>query len=791
MLNNYLVTALRFFLRNKTFTTINLLGLSIGLACVILITAWVSFELSYNSFHINSDRIYRLSSKLSMSGVESLYPTQHAPVGKMVAESFPEVEQMTRIGRPHSRMFKHNDNLLLIENIVYVDSSFFSVFSFNLDEGIASNALNTPNSIVLTHSVAHQFFGIESALGRVLESDGEVYVVTGVVDDPPLNSSIQFSILEPISTPESKNGEFSWGHGMGFEIWLMLKRGTDTNALEDKISKLMDETVNELFKSINAKIYGFLEPINSIYLNSQVERQKIKGDKKTIAIFIASALLILLIACFNFINLSTAQALHRVKEVGVRKVFGACRKRLIAQHIGESILLVFFSMVLALVFAEIASPLLTHFSGKTVSVYSQNLWVIITAIPIIMIIVGVGAGWYPALFLSRFNPTMVFKQAGQSSSGKSSFRNILSFFQFTILQALTICTVIVFLQLQFIRTKDLGFNPNNLLITRINTPNLQGKHAVLKSKLLEKPSIQAVSAHSFILGHTILARDFVLEGTTEAQNIAYITVDEDFFSAYQIKLIEGRGFQKPIDNERGYVIVNEAFVRKFGYDNPLGRKIYLPNDPNHKENTIVGVVNNFNYSSLHRDIEPIVFLTWHDPLNHITIRIKADYSPLALFEVRDAWAMIAGEEPFNYQFVDDKLNELYISDNRFASILGVFTLMAIAIACAGLLGLTLFIAQSRQREIAIRRVLGASASAVIAMISFGFTRWIMISVLVSWPVSWYLTEYWLNSFAYRIQIPLWPFIGATAFAIFISVVTSLAKIINVVNQNPSKVLKYE
>ena len=202
MLKNYINTALRFFLRNKTFTTINLLGLSIGLACVILITAWVSFELSYNSFHSRSDRIFRLSSKVFMSGTESLYPTQHAPVGKMVAESFPEVEQMTRIGRPHSRMFKHNDNLLLVENIVYVDSSFFSVFSFNLEEGIASNALITPNSLVLTHSVAHQFFGIESALGRVLESDGEVYVVTGVVDDPPLNSSIQFSILEPISTPE-------------------------------------------------------------------------------------------------------------------------------------------------------------------------------------------------------------------------------------------------------------------------------------------------------------------------------------------------------------------------------------------------------------------------------------------------------------------------------------------------------------------------------------------------------------------------------------------------------------
>ncbi len=552
----------------------------------------------------------------------------------------------------------------------------------------------------------------------------------------------------------------------------------------------MDEAVNELFKSINVRIYGFLEPLDNIYLNSKVERQRVKGDKKTISALVASALIILLIACFNFINLSTAQALSRVREVGVRKVFGANRKQLITQHLGESSLLVVFAMVLALVFAEVSSPLLTHFSGKTVDVYSLNLRFIIAVLPIIVIIVGVGAGWYPALFLSRFNPALVFKKAGQSSSGKASFRNLLSFVQFIILQLLTICTLIVFLQLQYIKTTELGFNPDNLLITRINTPNLEGKHEILKQELLEESSIEDVSAHSFILGHTILARDFVLEGTTEAQNIAYMTVDESFFSTYQIELDQGRVFRDPIENEEGYVIVNEAFVENYGYDNPIGRKIFLPNDPKHKENTIIGVVRNFNYSSLHRDIGSIVFLTWHDPLNHLTIRISSNDTPRALFDIRDVWANVAGEEPFNYHFVEDRLNELYISDNRFGSILGVFTLMAIVVACAGLVGLTLFISQSRQREIAIRRVLGASTSMVIA-ISLGFTKWIMLSSLISWPISWYLAENWLNSFAYRIQIPLWPFIGATIFAILISAIITLANIARVANQNPSTVLKYE
>jgi putative ABC transport system permease protein len=790
MLKNYFVTALRYFVRNKTFTTINLLGLSIGLACVILITAWVSFELSYNAFHHNSSRIYRLSSKLYMAGVESRYPTQHAPVGVLVAESFPEVEQMTRIGRPHSRMFRHNDNLLLVESIVFVDSSFFDIFSFKLLEGNITSALTRPNSIVLTRQLAEQFFGAENALGKVLESDGKLYTVTGVAEDTPLNSTIQFSALEPMVTPTSQNGEFSWGHGMGFETWLLLKNGTDPYTLEDKITKMMDETVNELFKSINARIYGFLEPLNNIYLNSQVERQTIKGDRKTIAILVASALIILLTACFNFINLSTAQALRRVKEVGVRKVFGAFRKQLITQHLAESMLFVVCAMVLALVFAEVASPLLTHFSGKTLNVLSHNFQVIIMVIPIIIIIVGVGAGWYPALFLSAINPVLIFKQTGHSSAGKAKFRNILSFIQFTILQLLTICTLIVFLQLQHIKTKELGFNPRDLLITRINTPNLEGKQEVLKEKLLGKPSIQTVSAHSFILGHTILARDFVLEGTTEAINIAFMTVDESFFGTYQIELDQGRVFQHPIENEGGYVVVNEAFVKNFGYDNPIGRKIFLPNDPRYNENTIIGVVKNFNYSSLHRDIESIVFLTWHDPLNHLTIRINSGDTPGALFDIREVWEEVAGGEPFSYQFIDEKLDELYISDNRFGNILGFFTLMAIVIACAGLLGLTLFIAQSRQREIAIRRVLGASTSRVIVL-SLGFTKWIVLSALISWPVSWYLSENWLTSFAYRIQIPVWPFIGATLFAILISAVITLTSIARVANQNPSTVLKYE
>lgn len=791
MLKNYIITAVRFFVRNKAFTAINLLGLSVGLACVILITAWVSFEFSYNRFHKDYERIFRLSSKVTMSGNESFYPTQHAPVGQMVADEFPEVEKMTRVSRPHSKMFRHHDNFLLIENIIYVDSSFLDVFTFKLAEGKCNNALNKPNSIVLTRKVAEQFFGSDNALGKVLESDGEVYTITGVVENPPLNSSIQFSVLEPMATPTSKSGEFSWGHGMGFETWMLLKSASNPAALEVKISKLMDETVNKLFKSINVTIYGFLEPLNSIYLNSKVERQRVKGDKKAIAIFIASALLILLIACFNFINLSTAQALRRAKEVGIRKVFGASRNRLIVQHLGESILLVAIATSLALVLAELASPLLTHFSGKTVDIYSSNPWVLTLAVPVIMIIAGLGAGWYPALFLSRFSPMMVFKQAGHSSSGKVFFRNILSFFQFAILQTLTICTLIVFLQLQHIKTKELGFNTNNLLISRINTPNLQGKHEVLKQRMSQNPSVESVSAHSFILGHTILARDFVLEGTTEAQNIAYITVDEGFFSTYQIALNQGRTFHIPIENEGGNVVVNEAFVKKFGYDNPVGRKIFLPNEPVYKENTIIGVVNNFNYSSLHRDIEPIVFLTWHDPLNHISIRVKPDDTPSALLGIKSSWAEVAGEEPFSYEFVDDKLNELYISDNRFGSILGVFSLMSILIATAGLLGLTLFVAQSRQREIAIRRVLGAASSAVIAMVSLGFTKWILLSSIISWPVAWYVSTIWINSFAFRIQIHWWPFVGATLFAIFISVVTSLTKIIKVANQNPATVLKYE
>jgi putative ABC transport system permease protein len=726
-----------------------------------------------------------------MSGVETLYPTHHAPVGQMVLESFPEVANMTRFSRPHSRTFKHNEETIMVEDIYYVDSSFFDIFSFKLIEGQIKTALNRPNTVVLTQKVKQLFFGKENAIGQVIESEGKPYMVSGVIEDPPANSSLQFQILEPMATPTKEMGGFSWGYGMGFQTWLLLKEGTNTEELEDKIAIMMDKTVNELFKSINAKIYGFLEPLDDIYLNSKVDRQTIKGDKRTIAIFSISAILVLLIACFNFVNLSTAQAMLRSKEVGVRKVFGASRAQLMLQHLGESFLMIFLALIISLFLAELASPLVESVSGKPLNIYSSQSIYLLVGIPSLILIVGLGAGWYPAFFLSTFSPTSILNQSNKKGGRTKVFRNILSFLQFAILQALAICTILVFLQLQYIKRKDMGFKTENLLVARINSKELEGKHESLKERLNANANVESSSVHSFILGHTILARDFVFEGSPEAQNVAYITVDESFINTYGIELKEGRNFRYPIENETRAMIVNEAFVKQFGYKNPIGRKIFLPNDSNHKENEIVGVVKDFNFLSLHREVDPIVMMTWHDPFQYISIKLKDNDLPMAIGSIKQTWEEIVGDSPLSYFFMDNKIDELYLKDFRFGNILGIFTMLAIAIACSGLFGLTAHITQSRSKEIAIRKVLGASSGMVTTMISVGFTKWVLLGAVIAWPVSWYIMSNWLDNFANRINLSISAFITATALAFVIALLTTSFKTIAAANQNPADTLKHE
>ncbi|MFP4556152.1 MAG: ABC transporter permease [Bacteroidales bacterium] len=790
MISNYFLSAIRFFVRNKTFSIINLLSLAAGLACVIVISSWVLSELNYDKFHNNASRIYRLSSKLTMSGEESYHATHHAPIGHMVAEKFPEVQQMTRFSRAQSRVFRHNNETVIVEGIHYVDSAFFHVFSFKLLEGGVGNALNRPNTLVLTKSVAQAFFGNESAMGQAIESDGTMYNITGVVEDPPENSSLQFKVLEPMATANHTFGGFSWGYGMGFQTFLLLKEGTNTSTLEDKIAVMMDENVNELFKSINVTIGAFLEALPDLYLKSKVQRQRVQGDIRTIIIFSVSALLVLIIACFNFINLSTAQSLLRAREVGVRKVFGANRSQLMVQHLGESVLMVSLALVLALVLAELVLPLVELFSGKNLDLYSVNTAFFLIGIPIIVLVAGLGAGWYPALFISRYSPISILNGSMKSLGGKHSFRNILSFLQFAILQSLAICTIIVYAQLQHIKTTDMGFSTENLIALRVNSPMLKDKKDALKSSMVNSTAVKQASLHSFLLGHTILARDFVLEGSPEAQNISYITIDENFFDAYGVEVVEGRAFKRPLENEARKIVVNEAFVKHFNYYNPIGRKIFLPNNKDHRENEIVGVVKNFSHQSLHSKVAPIVMMTWHDPYEYISIKLT-DGSPLSFAKVKSEWESIAGETPFDYFYVEDKMGELYSKDIRFGNILGVFTLLAILIACAGLFGLTAHVTQTRRREIAIRKVLGASSSGITALLSISFVKWVVIASIAAWPLAWIIMSRWLDNFAHRIEMPIWAFVVATVVSLFVAFATTLVKTLIASNQNPAFVLKQE
>ena len=646
-------------------------------------------------------------------------------------------------------------NRLQIDGIHYADSTFFDVFSFKIIEGNSFEILTKPNTIVLTKETANILFGSEKALGQSIVSEGIAYTVSGIVENPPASSTIQFKMLEPMATLYVDGKSLSWGHGLAYETWLLLKPETNIVKLEKSINLLMDQTVNQVFKSINASIEGFLEPIEKIYLNSKVERQLVQGDKKAISIFAATAILILVIACFNFVNLSTAKALQRAKEVGMRKVCGATKKQLVIQYLGESLLLVVIATLLAILLTELASPLLEKFVNKNISIYSDNSQFLVLAIPAIVFITGIGAGWYPAIYLSKLSPQSALKQASRKIGGKSTIRNLLVFLQFAILQTLAVCSFIVYAQLQNIKQKDLGFMPENVLLVNANSPSVSSKHELLKQKFVEHSSIDNASAHSFVLGQSILTRDFVLENNSEAQLIPYMTIDESFFDTYGIELLEGRNFHQPLENEGLSLIVNEKFVDHFSYTNPIGRKIFLPNDPNHRENIIISVVKNFNFFSLHRSVEPMVMMTWHDPFSYISIKLNSDNSFTALTQIKEVWSNIAPDVPLNYNFMSDKLATLYSKDIRFGSILGVFTLLAIVIACSGLFGLASHTAQSRQKEVAVRKVLGSTTRNLVALLSLGFAKWVIAASIIAWPTSWYIANVWLNNFANRIDTPYW------------------------------------
>ncbi|MEO6302478.1 MAG: ABC transporter permease [Bacteroidia bacterium] len=800
MIKNYLKIAWRNLWNNKLFSFINIVGLAVGVTCCVLIFLYVQNELSYDKFNDKADRIYRVASKIIQENKEETFAPTSPITSQKIQAAFPEVQKIVRFTFSR-RPVAYNEKRFYDTKILFADSTLLDIFSFPLIEGNAQKALNAPYTIIVTEKIAKKYFGNEPALGKMLKfSDTLSVMVTGVMKDIPLNSHINFDCVISRSTLLDMNkgipdwiegNETNWLNCDSY-AYLLLKNTVDPKVFEKKVNKFLLKETAELKKEIGMQMNVVLQPITDIHLRSHLEHEypgtNSNSDIKYVYIFSATAILILLIACCNFINLSTARSLNRSKEIGLRKVIGAMRGQLIAQFLGESILFSIISSVLSLLLVLLFIPLFNSFIGTTLGLNLSVVWIYLA----IICSVGFLAGLYPALLMSSFSPIRSLK--GKVSHGLMDilFRKGLVVFQFSIAIILIIGTTLILQQLDFMQNRNIDLNKEQVLAIELKgIPPQKGN--VLIEELKKNPKVVSTSLNNFsfkgVPNITVLPEGFA---QNELSSCPVISVDENFFNTMQIKVIEGRNFSKdfPTDVNEAF-IVNEAAVKDFRWKTPkqaIGKKVDWAFG---KSGKIIGVVKDFNFASMRENVKPMlihIFPQWH---GLVTVRLKTEDLSSTMKTIEASWKTVAGDAPFKSSFLEEDFNSLYKSEQNMRSVLGAFTFLSVLVACLGLFGLAAFTIKQRFREIGIRKVLGSSVRDIVRLLSKDFLKLVIISILIAAPIAWYAMHKWLQDFAYKIDISWWVFLLAGFLAVVIAFVTVSFQAIKAAIANPIKSLRTE
>lgn len=814
MFANYIKIALRHLLRNKGYTLINILGLAVGMACFLMIYLYVSNELGYDSFHQKADRIYRMALERMYPGRSTHYAIIPQSYAGSVKKDLPEVEASTRIfSFTGTWTFRIEDVLYDEAGGIFADSNFFDVFSFELLRGDQGKVLAEPNSVVLTESIAKKFFGTQDPIGKVLDNPqgNNDLMVTGICADPPENSHITFTMIGA-----SKGLQFlQQPNHINFSAYTYLLLHPNTNPAEveakfpDLVTKYASGEVSRQFgvsyeeyqQAGNGYRY-FLQPIEDIYLKSDLDNEmKAPGSITRVYIFTFIALFILIIACINFMNLATARSVERAKEVGIRKTLGSARWNIAIQFLIEATAISLISIVLAQVILHLALPFFNQLANKAFTVDQIMSW---NTIPwYILLAVGVGllAGSYPAFILSKFMPLQVLRGKLTATKHGSLLRNGLVIFQFSVSIMLIIGTLVVYTQLQYIQNKELGFNKEQLI-------NLQGAFSLgpqgnetLKKQLLNLPGVASVSSCSAVPGQPFFGMSFKPVGDNEMVTGRGIIVDDNYFECMEMEMARGRAYAEDFEDSLS-VVLNEAAVKELGLDDPLGATL-VSNDnflnPNSEEGdrpqyTIVGVVKDFHFQSLHQKITPLFFI--NEKVNNgvnglISVRILPNSFQQTISEIEKFWLQNAPDQPFHFTFLDRDLAQLYEREQTAQKVSSLFSLLAIFIACMGLLGLAAYTTQQRTKEIGIRKVLGASVGNIVLLLSRNFLQLILIALPIASLIAWFSMESWLDSFAYRINISWWMFALAGVLVLIVAFGTVSLQSIRAALTNPIKSLRDE
>ena len=809
MLKNYLTIAVRNLFRQKLYSAINILGLAVGMACSILILIYVQDELSYDRYHKNADRIYRIVREQDFGGRVSHSAISPPAMAALLPDELPEVEGAVRL-IPGGTLISYGEKRFF-EDFYYADPGVFDVFNFPLLRGDPKTALSEPFSIVIAPAVAERFFGDEDPIGKVLTFSYQhhEYKVTGILKEVPRNSHIRFDALVSwVGYNEERNRNrwlpsYSSGSMMLLYSYVLLPQGYDPAELEEKLPGFVETYMGEHLRSRGWKLRFHLQPLTRIHLHSDLEHDR--ASVSSIAYvygFSAIAVFILLIACVNFMNLSTARSARRAKEVGLRKTVGAHRWQLVGQFLGESVLVTVLAFVLAIALVELFLPAFSAIAGKELTAY-HGTWFMPIALAAIPLAVGVIAGGYPAFFLSTFEPGDVLKGALSSGRRRSSFRKVLVAVQFAITTALLIGTGIVYTQMAYVRNKDLGVEKDHVVSVWCRAKE---KFDLIKNEWSQEPGILETAASSDIpfrlpVGYNLPRWPVAPEGTPPdaALDISTYWIDYDFIRLFGIKVVAGRNFSKErfSADSTGAFIVNESAVKRFGWGTPeaaVGKQLTLLNRNNkgiRKAGRVIGVVRDFHMQVLYRKIEPAVFHMSTDRFECISARVAPGRMPDALAFLKQKTKALRPDRPFDYYILDERFESQYRADERRGQILGGFTVLAIFIACLGLFGLASFAAEQRTKEIGIRKILGAPVSHIALLLSKDFIKPVILANLIAWPVAYYAMNRWLQHFAYRIDLDIGIFALGGVLALAIALATVSYQAVKAALANPVDALRYE
>jgi putative ABC transport system permease protein len=787
MLKNLIKTAVRHIVKHFGYSILNILGLTLGITSALFLIIYVADEVSYDRYHEKADRIYRVSSTIKEPDDQFTWIFAQIPFGPQVVHDYPEVQSSVRFINMPRALYKFEDKEFNEENFFYVDSTLFDIFTYKVIKGEIKSALLAPKKIILTEKIANKYFGKSDPIGKTLTTGTDTYEVTGVIQDVPTNSHFRFDAVAARNNLPKQLG--SWGN-FGVFTYLLFPEKFDVKAFETKMQGMYDAYMKTIFEPLKISIKYKLEPLTRIHLYSKnAAEPEPTGSITYVYIFAIVAIFLVLIASMNYMNLATARSTRRAREVGLRKVVGSRRGPLVLQFLSESLVFTLISLLISIVLIIVLLPKFNLLAGKTFNIHVIYSPVVLLSLLAIILIVGILGGSYPAFFLSRFSPVTVLKGEVTQGSAGSLFRKILVVIQFTVSVIMIICTLVVFRQLNYLKTSDQGFDQKNVVGLQLNGPMIR-KYPVLKQSLLENQNVKYVTSTNTAVGEGSGKVIFNVEtdqGMSQ-KGVNFAVVDHDFIETLGIKMVKGREFQQdmPSDTLTG-VVVNEAFAKRMNWTEPIGKKVELKP---FIDGRVIGVMKDYHQTGMYNAIESLMLL--YRPLNNVIyIKLSGSDTKQTLSFIEKKWKEIFPDQPFVYTYLSERFNRQFEADDKRGLVFTMFTVLAILIACLGLFGLASYMVEQRTREIGIRKVFGANENTILGLISKDFLILVAIGIVIAVPVAYYFMNRWLENYVYRTKIEVPLLLTAALLTILITFLTISYKSYQAAIMNPARALKAE